>query len=157
VSIEIRRATADEVRPLRRDVLRPGGTLDPPPYDLAPATIHIGAFDDGAVVGCVTIFPAPLDDEPLAWQLRGMAVDPAYQGQGIGRLVLDAATDAAESADVPLIWANGRVSALPFYRRLGWVAIGEVFPYGPANIDHMVIRRRLSPARRTVSRGDFPR
>jgi GNAT superfamily N-acetyltransferase len=143
VTVLVRRASADEVRPLRRDVLRPGSTLDPPPYDLEPATVQIGAFDDGVVVGCATIFPRPFIDEPLAWQLRGMAVDPAYQGRGIGRLVLDAATDAAAGAGAPLLWANGRVSAMTFYQRLGWDPIGEVFSYGPANIDHLVIVRRL--------------
>jgi predicted N-acetyltransferase YhbS len=151
VTVLVRRAAADEVRTLRRDVLRPGGTLEPPPYDLAPATIHIGAFDDGVVVGCVTIFPAPFVDEPLGWQLRGMAVDPAYQGQGIGRLVLDAAADAAAQAGAPLIWANGRLNVMAFYQRLGWQTVGEVFSYGPASLDHLVIIRRLSPAGRTVS------
>jgi predicted N-acetyltransferase YhbS len=151
VTVAVRRAAADEVRTLRRDVLRPGGTLEPPPYDLDPATIHIGAFDDGTVVGCVTIFPAPFVDEPLGWQLRGMAVEPAYQGQGIGRLVLDAAVDAAEHAGAPLLWANARMNVMAFYERAGWEPIGGIFLYGPANLEHMVIVRRLSAGGRTVS------
>jgi predicted N-acetyltransferase YhbS len=151
VTVEVRRAAAEEVRTLRRDVLRPGGTLEPPPYDLAPATLHIGAFDDGVAVGCVTIFPAPFVDEPLGWQLRGMAVDPAYQGRGIGRLVLDAAAEAAEAAGAPLLWANGRLRVMAFYERAGWTSMGEIFLYGPANLEHMVIVRRLSPDGRTVS------
>jgi GNAT superfamily N-acetyltransferase len=143
VSIEVRAASADEVRRLRRDVLRPGGTLDPPPYDLNPATRHVGAFDDGDVVGCVTVFPAVYADEPDAWQLRGMAVDPAYQGQGIGRLVLDAAIELVTATGAPLIWANGRVSAVSFYQQAGWQAVGEVFEYGPAKLAHLVVVRKL--------------
>ncbi|HEX3823509.1 MAG TPA: GNAT family N-acetyltransferase [Mycobacteriales bacterium] len=140
------------MRTLRRDVLRPGGTLDPPPYDLDPATRHVGAFDDErTVLACVTIFPSPFVDEPLGWQLRGMAVDPVYQGRGIGRLVLDAAVELARSGGVPLLWANGRFNVLPFYERAGWTSIGAIFRYGPANLDHMVIVRRLSAVGRTVS------
>jgi GNAT superfamily N-acetyltransferase len=143
VSIEVRRATADEVRTLRRDVLRPGGSLAPTPYDLDPATVNIGAFEGDRVIGCATVFPDPYEGEPLAWRLRGMAVDPACQGHGVGRLVLDAATAAVEQAGAPLIWANGRMTAMAFYERLGWVAVGEEFSYGPADIPHRVILRRL--------------
>lgn len=156
----VRRATADEVRPLRLGVLRPQAALVPSAYDLDPATVHVGAFDGGTVVGCATVFPERYDGEPPepdAWRLRGMAVDPTLQGSGVGRLVLEAATGVAIDAGAPLIWANGRVTALGFYERLGWEAIGEVFATGPARLPHRVIMRRLSVGRRTVAEGDFPR
>ena len=44
------------------------------------------------------------------------------------------------AAGAPLMWANGRVSALGFYERLGWDAVGEEFSYGPADLPHYVIR-----------------
>jgi predicted N-acetyltransferase YhbS len=144
VTLEVRRASADEIRRLRRDVLRPNGSLDPPPYDLDPSTVQIGAFDDGVVVGCATVFPEPYEGESRAWRLRGMAVEPALQGRGVGRLVLEAATDVVIAAGAPLIWANGRAGALDFYERLGWEVIGEVFPSGPAGIPHRVVLRRLA-------------
>jgi predicted N-acetyltransferase YhbS len=143
VSVEVRQASSDEVRRLRRDVLRPNGPLDPAPYDLLPTTMHVGAFDDGVVIGCATVFPQPYQDEPFAWQMRGMAVDPAYQGRGIGRRVLEAATDAVRATEAPLIWANGRVGAMSFYQQLGWESVGEVFEYGPASLPHLVVVRRL--------------
>jgi GNAT superfamily N-acetyltransferase len=144
MTLEVRRATADEIRDLRLSVLRPTADRVPAAYDLEPDTVHIGAFDGATAVGCATVFPDPYEDEPLAWRLRGMAVDPALQGQGVGRLVLEAATDAARAGGAPLIWANGRVSALDFYERLGWEAIGDVFGSGPAAIPHRMILRRLS-------------
>jgi GNAT superfamily N-acetyltransferase len=146
VTVVVRRAIAAEVRPLRLGVLRPQAPLVASDYDLDPATVHIGAFDDEAVVGCATVYPQPYDGEPAepsAWRLRGMAVDPGYQGRGIGRLVLDAATIAAEQAGAPLLWANGRVSAMAFYQQLGWEAVGDVFEHGPAGLPHRVILRRL--------------
>ena len=73
------------------------GTLAPSPYDLMAETVHIGAFDGEVVVGCASVFPEAHEDEPLAWRLRGMAVDPSRQGQGIGRLVLEAAVEVVTS------------------------------------------------------------
>jgi predicted N-acetyltransferase YhbS len=143
MTIEVRRATADEVRPLRLGVLRPNAPLEPAAYDLDPATVHLAAFDGERVVGCVSVFPNPHDGVTDAWQLRGMAVDPAYQGQGVGRRVLDAATAEVAAAGAPLIWAYGRVSALGFYELMGWRAVGEEFRYGPAELPHYVIHREL--------------
>lgn len=144
MTIQVRRATADEVRPLRLGVLRPNAPLEPAAYDLEPATIHFAAIEGDAVIGCVSVFPNGYEAESGAWQLRGMAVDPAYQGHGIGRLVLAAATDAVAATGAPLMWAYGRVSALGFYEHLGWRAVGEEFRYGPADLPHYVILRDLA-------------
>jgi predicted N-acetyltransferase YhbS len=139
VTVEIRVARAEEIRELRRDVLRPGGSLDPSAYDLDSLTLHVGAFDGEAVVGCASFFPEPYEDEPAAWRLRGMAVDPARQGQGIGAKVLAAGTDAVRQAGGTFIWATARVTAMPFYLRLGWESVGDVFDYGPAQLPHLVM------------------
>src|SRR4051794_8850725 len=53
----------------------------------------------GEIVGTVTLFP-PTDPTSRAWtpntcDLRYMAVDPAYQGKGIARLLLDEAKNEA--------------------------------------------------------------
>jgi GNAT superfamily N-acetyltransferase len=157
MTIVVRPAAAEQIRLLRRDVLRPGGTLAPSAYDLMAETVQIGAFDGDVVVGCASIFPEAYEGEPMAWRLRGMAVDPSRQGEGIGRLVLEAAVEAAEQAGAPMLWATGRVAAMEFYQRLGWQAVGDVFSYGPADLPHLLIVRRLSDPRRTVSSGDFPR
>jgi GNAT superfamily N-acetyltransferase len=139
MSVEIRRASDDEVRELRLGVLRPTAPRVPSAYDRDPATVHIGAFIDGVAVGCASVFPDAYDGEPTAWRLRGMAVSPDHQGEGIGRRVLDAAVAAAEAAGAPLLWANGRTTALGFYESLGWRRVGEEFRYGPADLPHYVI------------------
>jgi GNAT superfamily N-acetyltransferase len=144
MSIEVRPATAEEVRELRLRVLRPGAPLVPSAYDIEPATLHVGAFDGTVTVGCATVFPEAYEEEPAAWRLRGMAVAPDYQGRGIGQRVLDATTDRAVAAGAGLLWATGRVSALTFYERLGWEVVGELFYYGPANLPHRMVVRRLT-------------
>jgi GNAT superfamily N-acetyltransferase len=139
VSPVIRRAAAEEVRPLRNLVLR-GVTPGPPaPYDLEPTTVHVAAFDDGQCVGTVTIFPKAYDGEPAAWQLRGMAVAREFRGTGIGTRLLDTVIAIVRAADAPLLWADGRCSALGFYTDAGWDVVGEEFVHTESGVLHQKI------------------
>ncbi len=54
-----------------------------------------------------------------------MAVEPDLQGTGVGARLLDAATTRARAAGAEVLWADGRDSALDFYRRRGWSVEGE--------------------------------
>lgn len=132
-------ATNAQTRGLRHAVLRPGqplGVLDSPADDVA---LDMAAWDGDRIVGCARILPSPFEDEPRAWQLRSMAVDPAYQGSGVGRQVVAALVAAARERGVPLLWANARTSALGFYRRLGWTVHGEEFIHSDSGLPHHVI------------------
>jgi GNAT superfamily N-acetyltransferase len=148
--ITARPASGDEVLPLRMAVLRPDQPMVAPDWHEVPGIAHFGAYDGDQLVGCATVFPSPYDSadgttkEPAAWQLRGMAVVPDRQGQGIGAIVLAAAIEAARAGGAPLLWANARVTALRFYERLGFDVVGEVFHYGPATLPHKKIERWLS-------------
>ena len=143
MTVVIRPATAAEILDLRLRVLRPTVPRVPNPRDLEPTTIHIGAFAGDDAIGCATVQPEAYQDVPAAWRMRGMAVDPAYQGRGVGRQVLEAATVAAEHGGASMLWANGRVSAMEFYLALGWEPVGPVFDHGPDSLPHRVILRRL--------------
>ena len=139
MSLVIRRAAADEVRPLRNLMLRGVTPGTPAPYDLEPATVHVGAFDDGQCVGTVTIFPKAYDGEPAAWQLRGMAVAREFRGTGIGARLLDTVIAIVRAADAPLLWADGRSSALGFYTDAGWDVVGEEFMHTESGVLHQKI------------------
>ncbi len=54
--MEVRAVSADDVRPLRHSVLRPEQSWRETAYpgDDDPATVHLGAFEDGRLVGIVT-------------------------------------------------------------------------------------------------------
>jgi GNAT superfamily N-acetyltransferase len=140
MSLVARPATAATVRPLRNRVLRPT-KQDTPAYDADPTAVHLAAIDGDVVVGCATVFPDPYDGEPAAWHLRGMAVDPARQGEGIGTVLLEAAAAVALAAGAPLLWAEGRVSALGFYQRLGWRVVGVEFIHPDSGLAHQRIVR----------------
>lgn len=69
------------------------------------------------------------DDLPGAALLSSICVDPALQGRGAGRLLLDAWTAQAQrqgaSSAVLTTDADGNDSVNAFYRRLGWTVNDE--------------------------------
>src|SRR5205814_1928864 len=128
----IRRATIDEILPLRHRILRAGLPLGAAnfPGDRDPATHHVAAFnnDDTQPVGCASMMLNAWEDRP-AWQLRGMATDEHLQSRGIGQAVLDYLTELAlaHSPQVRLFWCNARVPALRFYTHHGWQIMSDEF------------------------------
>lgn len=125
-----RRATLDEIFDLRWSVLRPGLPREAAVFDGddSPGTLHFGAFDaGGGNVGCLSLMAKPIDGRP-AWQLRGMASDPAWRGRGVGRaLWLHAEAEARRVEPGWGFWCNAREAAAGFYERLGWRAVSERF------------------------------
>jgi GNAT superfamily N-acetyltransferase len=119
---------------LRRRVLRNGTPTQDVTMagDAVAGTFHLGVEDDnGAVVAVATFVPSD-----AGVQLRGMAVEPALQGSGLGRMLLDAAVERLRSAGVGRLWANARDDAMPFYDRLGWRVCGHGFVDGPTGLPH---------------------
>lgn len=142
VTIEVRRADAAEILSLRHAVLRPGLHVEVSHYPQDDVAVHVGAWDDGELVGCGTVFADPWHGpppEPAAWRVRGMAVAPTRQGEGIGRLVLDQLVAAARAAGTPLVWANARSAALDFYLRQGWQVAGAEFVTTDTGLPHFPI------------------
>ena len=150
MSLVVRRAAFDEILPLRHAVLRPGKPESASVWDRDSDAVHIGAWHGDELVGCATVFADPWEGadgwpaDPTAWRLRGMAVDPARQGGGIGRAVLSAALDAARDAGAPLIWANARMTAMAFYESAGFVATGEEYLTVDTQLPHKKIVRRFA-------------
>jgi GNAT superfamily N-acetyltransferase len=149
MSLELRRARAEEIFPLRHAVLRPGRPVSASVYGEDEDAVHIGAWDDGLLVGCATVFPDPWKGtdgwpaEPASWRLRGMAVDPSRHRTGVGRQVLAAVVEAATSAGAPMLWANARTSALAFYEAAGWMVAGAEFITADTGLPHKPIVRPL--------------
>ncbi|MGW8847020.1 GNAT family N-acetyltransferase [Streptomyces xiamenensis] len=135
-----------EVFRLRRDVLRPGLPAASAEFaeDTLPGTFHLAAYEGAGtrVLGCVTLFPDPLDGDTTAYRFRGMASDPAARGLGYGAAVLAAAEREAAERGAGLLWCNGRTEARGFYERHGYAVRGEEFVIegvGP----HYVFTRKI--------------
>jgi GNAT superfamily N-acetyltransferase len=129
--LELRRASLDEILPLRHAELRPGLPPETARFDGddEPDTLHFGAFlrATGAPVACVSCMRRPCDGQD-GWQVRGMATRGDLVRRGIGRALLRHALAALRDARGPeLVWCNARVAALGFWEREGWAVVSEVF------------------------------
>ena len=128
--VSVDEVSAEVTYELRGAVLRPNGGEVTWAGDEDPATFHLAARVDGAVVGVVRFSPAPCPWRPLArapWQLRGMATEAAVRGSGAGRaLVADGLARVADRGG-DLVWCDARVAAAGFYERMGFTVVTGEF------------------------------
>jgi GNAT superfamily N-acetyltransferase len=139
------------VRPLRHSVLRPGRPFATvcTPRDEDAATWHLAAFAAGEVVGVVTLFAdaTPYAKGRRAERFRWMAVDPAWQGRGVGRLLMRSAAEFLGERGVAVMWAHGRDSALSFYEGIGFASVGDGFIDPDTGIGHHIVIAEVAALR----------
>lgn len=126
----VKKISALETLPLRSVVLRNGLALAQCifPTDEIEDSFHLGAFTKDELVSIASFFPNNLNNEqPSGYQLRGMATNPSFAGKGYGASVVAFAISSLKSAKVNYIWCNARVIAVPFYQKLGFEIISDVF------------------------------
>jgi GNAT superfamily N-acetyltransferase len=148
-SFECRFARAAELHRLRRDILRgadPDATVALPRDD-DPDVWHLAATASGIVVGCASFYPVSCEwasDLTPATQLRFMAVEPTYQGRGVGTALLDMALAELRRRGMNLLWANARDTALGFYLGAGFSTIeGSGFIPEDTGLSHTVVIKPL--------------
>lgn len=143
--VVVEQVPAEVVYGLRRLVLRDGrpDAVVAFPEDQVEGAFHLAAHDErGAVVGVVTLSPEASPHRPGArrpWRLRGMAVDPKRQGEGIGRALLEAALQQLRAVGADALWANGRDTALRFYEQNGWTVLDHAFVTDDTQLPHHVV------------------
>ena len=158
-SIRIQSITAVQTLPLRSAVLRPDRPIEESIFvgDNDPATFHLGAFADDALIGVASLYREPLRGsvaqvaapavQPAdVWRLRGMAVEPMLQGQGYGRQLLTACLQEVGLRDGKLLWCNARTSAVGFYQGAGFEISGAEFVI-PQIGPHYVMLRCVEKSR----------
>ena len=144
----IQRVDATRLHELRRRVLRgddPAKTVADPRDDESTALHYAGLVDERIVV-CASFYPStsPVNDVKPTYQLRYMATDFDVQGRGLGARVLRAAERDLVALGVEQVWANGRDTALGFYRATGWRLIEGSQHLSPeTGLPHTVIVRDL--------------
>lgn len=138
---------ADEVLPLRNEVLREGKlTLDQCrwPGDEDDGTFHLGYFDNEKLV-CVASFYRKTygQFEGRGYQLRGMATLEAYRGKGMGNQLVNFAIVYLRGQKANYIWCNARKAALGFYINLGFEVVSDEFEVagiGPHRVLYLKIQ-----------------
>lgn len=88
---------------------------------------YLTATIDGKIVGCLC-WERNQHDGNTRYHFGPFAVDPACQGKGVGRVLLQrlydiARADSAASIDIEVV--NWRSDILPLYEKLGYERIGE--------------------------------
>ena len=142
-SAEIRPIATAETYPLRLKILRPGRPLSAAQFAEDERATHFGCFVQAQLIGIVTTFAQPLKGESqTAFQLRGMAVDEDFQGQGYGEKLVRTCCDFARSQGARIIWCNARLEANNFYRKQGFAIRGDEFLIADAG-PHYVMWRAL--------------
>lgn len=115
-------------------------------FDDIPEAPHLGATTtDGQVIGTASLYPAPFPALPEvlpATRLMFMAVEPELQRRGIGSALIGSIVDDLQSDGVRLLWATARNTAIPFYRRFGFV-VGHQSPTAPRQRPHHYIHLGL--------------
>ncbi|MFM2097790.1 MAG: hypothetical protein RIT06_418 [Chloroflexota bacterium] len=131
----IRRATLDEIIPLRHAVLRAGRPIETAylPGDAEGLGEHWGAWSGGTLAACVSLYQVHRNGQPTT-QLRGAATVEGLRNQGVGGALLDATLAAWRSNDQAArpLWCNARIRAVTFYERRGFIASGEPFDFPDA-------------------------
>ncbi len=126
------RVGVERIINLRHQILRPGLPVETAHFDgdEEKDTFHFGCFI--LSVGpdplcCVTYKKSEYNTKP-AWQLRGMATRKDFQGKKLGSiLTAEAEIFIAKETGIDLFWCNARVEAVPFYKKIGWSSVSEVF------------------------------
>ena len=115
-------------------------------------TKDFGVEISGRLVGYagMAVLGPPYDAE---CEIRTIAVDPDYQGRGVGKLFMDAFTRIADAQDVPIFLEvrTDNEPAMVLYHSYGFAKIGvRKGYYMPSGADaYTMLRPRLSERDRT--------
>lgn len=127
--MEVRSISAEQARPLRHALLRPGHKIEESVYpgDDDPSTLHLGLYDGETLVGVASVLnqSPPGSNNPNSWRLRGMAVNESYRNRGQGTKMVEICIAYVNEADGDEFWCNAREAARTFYEREGFRAQGE--------------------------------
>lgn len=131
----------EQIRPeltwyLRQKVLYPAQKLYEMEMDEDQEGIHFGGFTDDKLIAIISLFRKGDD-----FQFRKFAVEPGYQGKGIGTEILTYITNFAKAEGGKTIWCNARLSAIDFYLKYGFHQTGKLFARN--GFDYEIVEKNL--------------
>ena len=95
---------------------------------------HFGVFREGLLVGT-----GRLVIQEKTGQIGRVAIAKECRGLGLGRGLIRAIMESAQSLGVEDLTLGAQLQALDFYKKLGFNAEGEIFQDG--GIPHRIMRR----------------
>lgn len=94
-----------------------------------PLCRHVLAFDGTAPVGTGRL------DLDYGGKVGRVAVVATHRRDGVGTAVMQRLHAIARERKQARLWCHAQLTAVPFYERLGYVRVGDVFV--EAGIDHV--------------------
>ncbi|HEX2274250.1 MAG TPA: GNAT family N-acetyltransferase [Acidimicrobiales bacterium] len=145
---QVRPVGAEDVRPLRHSILRPGRPWEETafPGDADPETVHLAAFDGDRLVGIASLYREPRPAKADGWRLRGMGTAEDARGRGAGRALLAACVAHVAAHGGGELWCNARAPAASFYRAAGFSVLSGEFEI-PGIGPHVVMSLDVPAAR----------
>jgi len=124
---------------MRNDILRKplGLAFSTDELEKEKDEILIGAFEEEKMLGCCML----VREDANNCRLRQMAVLNNLQGKGIGRALMNFAENIARDMGYKKIIMHARKTAVGFYEKLGYNAIGEEFL--EVTLPHFVMEKKL--------------
>jgi GNAT superfamily N-acetyltransferase len=127
----IQKITSTETYPVRHIVLRAGKPIESCQFDgdELGSTHHFGYYSNNQIIGVISLFA--IDNSHFitqkSFQIRGMAVLPAFQKHGVGEALVKEAEKFCTTQKAYLIWFNARTYAVGFYQKMGYEIVGSEF------------------------------
>jgi predicted GNAT family N-acyltransferase len=118
--------------------------------DFDPDVFHLGLFLEStdSPTGVITMLAQNEDESPshqsACMRVRGMAVSPEFQGQGLGKKLLAEALVVCRDRNTKVLWCNARSHVLAFYKAFGFEECSEEF-FIPHGGPHFKMRLQLNP------------
>jgi len=81
----------------------------------------LAGYLDNEIIAVNSCHPA----EGMFFRGRGLWVDPAHRGKGLGILILDATADVARRNGAEFIWSFPRKSSIKTYEAAGYVKASD--------------------------------
>ena len=140
IPIEFGTPEYDQAVRLRHITLREPLGLEFMPEQLAEEynTIHLAGFDDvGKLVAYLNLVPK----EKGRVKMRQVAVDPALQGKGIGKKLVEYSEVFARESGYTIMDLHAREVVLKFYKSLKYKTVGNKFE--EVGIPHYKMEKKL--------------
>ncbi|KAA0562536.1 GNAT family N-acetyltransferase [Bacillus sp. CH30_1T] len=142
----IRFISATDTYAIRQQILRPTQSIEECHYvgDSDDSSFHIGVFEGEVLISIGSFYQEaqPGLNGYLPYRLRGMATLTDYRGKGIGKQLIEHSEKVLKEKGCELWWCNARISAGPYYEKLGLTQLGDVFeiePIGP----HVIMYKQI--------------
>lgn len=141
--MELRLITALETQPLRRQELYAQDEREDVSYpgDTDARAIHIGAFVGASLVAVVSFLPQDLPSRTGGFRIRGLVVLAAVNRRGLGRSLIEFGIPLVKEAGATYIWCNARENSIPFFERLGFTSISDLFDVEATGLHRRMVRK----------------